>query len=90
MTESPYKRLTPENQCQIREIQQASRAHNRTLSAANPNRFSEEPSGIILDALSVTHATDFSSALDGYYKIFKNWGFIDNPQCKASSSSPAR
>ena len=83
MTESAFKRLTPENQCQIREIQEASRQINRDPHNRDRPKLSEERTAIITDALSITQATDFSSALNGYYAMFKKWGLIDKPQCRA-------
>lgn len=76
-TPSPFRRLTPQNECEIREIQTA--AARQGIQASKDE--------IISEALRVTRATDYSSAIEAYRARLTQDRFLPPSQCRAASNS---
>ena len=80
MTQSPIRQLTPHNECQIREI----------LEAASHQGVKPTKDAIILEALNVTRATDYSSAVDAYRIQLTRDRLMGPSQCRGASNSRAQ
>jgi hypothetical protein len=78
--QSPFKRLTPQNECQIREIQEAA-----TRQGVKPIK-----DDIIAEALRVTGAADYSSAVHAYRAQLTRDQLMGPSQCRVANNSPAR
>lgn len=77
---SSFRRLTAQNECEIREIQAA--AAHQGIKASKDE--------IISEALRVTGATDYSSAIEAYRARLTRDNFLLPTQCRVANNSPAR